>query len=237
MRLPFEFDPSVNALYYKLASGEVCQTASLGDRVQVDLDENMKVVGVEILDPPGISQLVADAQALSERIRRQRAHLAELNRVLRRKNKMLDALHWVWCDGGCPGGVHRWHPELLVTKEMVEHAELQAERLRSWYNTVGYRHRLAESGTSGEYLTAYARRAAARTDIPKEQEKEDGQRLQEQQGRQLHGGPDPVRQRGAVRPEPGGSPPGARGRGTRAERWRRAWRRWNRSRLDPTARH
>ena len=36
-----------------------------------------------------------------ESLRRQ---VTMLNETLHRKNIMLDALHYVWCDGGCGGG-------------------------------------------------------------------------------------------------------------------------------------
>jgi len=61
--------------------------------------------------------------------------LSEINRLhkdLERKNKKLDALLWVWCDGGCDGGVNRYTPKEL-TLEMVETAERNTKRLRSWY--------------------------------------------------------------------------------------------------------
>jgi hypothetical protein len=47
------------------------------------------------------------------------------------RNLELDALHVVWCDGGCDGGVHRW-TEKTVTEEVVAAAERNTKRLRSW---------------------------------------------------------------------------------------------------------
>lgn len=55
-------------------------------------------------------------------IQRQRNHA---------RNVELDALHFVWCTGGCPGGTHRW-TEGTITEELVQAAELNAKRLRSW---------------------------------------------------------------------------------------------------------
>ena len=64
--------------------------------------------------------------------------VTNLNEVLHRKNLELDALHMVWCDGGCPSGVHRWS-DAPVTEEIVLAAERNTERLRRWFNTVKWR--------------------------------------------------------------------------------------------------
>lgn len=54
------------------------------------------------------------------------------------KNRELDALHYVWCTGGCTHGVHRYQEEPL-TGAIVAEAEKQAKRLRSYWNTVCFR--------------------------------------------------------------------------------------------------
>jgi hypothetical protein len=62
--------------------------------------------------------------------------------------KQLDALLWVWCSGGCAGGVLRWthdkpiewwHRRDEVTEEIVALAEQNTRRLRSWFE--GNKHR------------------------------------------------------------------------------------------------
>ncbi|MAG67728.1 MAG: hypothetical protein CMK74_17995 [Pseudomonadales bacterium] len=55
----------------------------------------------------------------------------------RRRNLELDALHYVWCSGGCTGGVHRFDGEgpRAVTLEVVEAAERNTARLRQWYES------------------------------------------------------------------------------------------------------
>jgi hypothetical protein len=59
---------------------------------------------------------------------------------LERKNRQLDALHLVWCDGGCPRGVHRYQDDdVLVTEELVAAAERNTKRLRRWYEAVKFR--------------------------------------------------------------------------------------------------
>lgn len=56
---------------------------------------------------------------------------------LERKNLALDALHYVWCSGGCDGGVRG---EVPMTAEMVAYVETYAMRLRTWFiNNAGRR--------------------------------------------------------------------------------------------------
>lgn len=99
--------------------------------------------------------------ALRERMRRQSAQIREMQVVLERKNRELDALHYVWCDGGCPEGVHRWNPD-LITEELVVNAERQAKRLRRWYSTVKWR---ASSYSPPTYYGSCLPDAAAKTDL------------------------------------------------------------------------
>ena len=69
-----------------------------------------------------------------------RAQLDDLRRqigwkdeALARKNRELDALHYVWCSGGCTGGVHRWGGSEL-TEDIVQEAERNTQRLRMWWS-------------------------------------------------------------------------------------------------------
>lgn len=49
------------------------------------------------------------------------------------RNVELDALHYVWCDGGCKSGTHRF-TEQTITEEVVLAAERNTKRLRRWYD-------------------------------------------------------------------------------------------------------
>lgn len=51
------------------------------------------------------------------------------------RNRELDALHYVWCDGGCEGGVHRYDEQGpgAVTLDVVTAAIRNTERLVSWF--------------------------------------------------------------------------------------------------------
>lgn len=107
----------------------------------------------------------------SDEIARLRAVVAELRATvtrheaqLARRNRELDALHMVWCDGGCPSGVHRYQGEdVLVSEELVATAERNTERLRRWYETVRYR--VERRPTASEWHRRYATKAASRTDL------------------------------------------------------------------------
>ena len=65
-------------------------------------------------------------------IRVLRRHCTNQQHCLHEKNLKLDALHYVWCSGGCNGGVHRWS-ENTITEEIVLEAERNTKRLREWY--------------------------------------------------------------------------------------------------------
>lgn len=56
------------------------------------------------------------------------------------KNKELDALHYVWCDGGCKLGAHRYHDE-KVTEDLVLIAERNTQRLRRWFENSEFKKR------------------------------------------------------------------------------------------------
>ena len=81
-----------------------------------------------------LAEARAENERLKERIRWQRHQLHWLNQSARAKNLALDALHYVWCDGGCPGGVHRWSPGAALTQEIVDEAERNTQRLRRWFH-------------------------------------------------------------------------------------------------------
>jgi hypothetical protein len=115
--------------------------------------------------------------ALRVKVKQQAREITHLAEVLKRKNRELDALHLVWCDGGCPGGVHRWQDEsAIITEELVKLAERNTRRLRTWYNGVKFRYETYGpeprdpahqfSGTDSEWHRQYAARAAAKTDLP-----------------------------------------------------------------------
>ncbi len=63
------------------------------------------------------------------------------------RNRELDALHYIWCDGGCHGGAHRYcgSPD-DITEEVVAAAERSTQRLRRWFQNRQYKKARSESG-------------------------------------------------------------------------------------------
>lgn len=47
-----EFDPEVNALYIRLCKGKVSSSEPIADNITVDLNEQGRIVGFELLLPP-----------------------------------------------------------------------------------------------------------------------------------------------------------------------------------------
>lgn len=79
-------------------------------------------------DPAGV--VVSDV-GLAKSLRRE---VRQMQLCLEAKNRALDALHHVWCSGGCETGTHRWTPNTL-TEEVVALAERQVARMRMWLET------------------------------------------------------------------------------------------------------
>jgi len=66
------------------------------------------------------------------------ANQIAITRTLRRAN---DALHYVWCNGGCDKGVHRYDdlgPD-VITEELVQEAERNVARLRTYWTNRQFR--------------------------------------------------------------------------------------------------
>lgn len=76
---------------------------------------------------------MSEIEELRAKCKRQAEEIHYKNLSLHEKNLALDALHFVWCDGGCASGVHRYTDEPL-TEEIVLQAEYQALRLRRKFN-------------------------------------------------------------------------------------------------------
>ena len=97
-------------------------------------DERRKVAELEVL-----AELEAERDAARikhesalKTIETLRLELTNAQRNNHKRNLELDALHYVWCDGGCEGGTHRWDGG-KVTEEIVQAAERNTRRLRRWF--------------------------------------------------------------------------------------------------------
>jgi hypothetical protein len=71
-------------------------------------------------------------EELEAKISRLKHELKYANENNRTRNLELDALHYVWCDGGCKYGVHRWQED-TITQEVVDLAVRNTERLVRWH--------------------------------------------------------------------------------------------------------
>lgn len=77
-------------------------------------------------------ELADRVKRLEGRIAEQRHQLEILNEVAKARVAQLSAMWWVWCSGGCSGGVDQKKTGPL-TEEIVRLAERNTKRLRLWY--------------------------------------------------------------------------------------------------------
>lgn len=134
-------------------AGYVAWLAITGDQTFFQHYEARHVVGVErfVREHANRKELARLREAakldpdanLKEQIGAQRLAIEKLRREVRmmqeaaeRRNRDLAALHIVWCDGGCEGGVGA--PETL-DKATVEAAVRNTRRLVRWWNTARWR--------------------------------------------------------------------------------------------------
>jgi hypothetical protein len=82
-----------------------------------------------------------DVESLKATIKELRRQITIANEAAHQRNLDLDALHYVWCNGGCEGGVHRWTGRAPLTEDLVVAAERNTERMRTWLR--GHRERQA----------------------------------------------------------------------------------------------
>jgi hypothetical protein len=87
---------------------------------------------------------MATIQELEEKIKSQKRELTLKDEALRRRSIAVDAMYWVWCDGGCYGGVNRHELVSPLTEEIVQAAENNTRRLRRWYDNKIFRVKMKE---------------------------------------------------------------------------------------------
>ncbi len=75
----------------------------------------------------------ARCEQLAIELKEKHRSLVEANRNNHQRNLELDALHYVWCDGGCESGVHRYQHKEALTQEVVELALQNTRRLVGWF--------------------------------------------------------------------------------------------------------
>mgnify|MGYP003525006214 FL=1 len=69
----------------------------------------------------------------AETIRDLRREIDNMRVAAERRNRQLDALGVVWCDGGCDGGMHRYSPDREVTAQQVADLVVNAGRAVDWF--------------------------------------------------------------------------------------------------------
>ena len=76
---------------------------------------------------------------LLEQIKTLKSELTQQNENNHQKNIALDALGYVWCDGGCGGGVFRYHNDVELTQEHVDEVVINTKRLVKWWRNKKYK--------------------------------------------------------------------------------------------------
>lgn len=73
--------------------------------------------------------MILELQRQNEILRRELGYQRENNE---KRNRQLDLLNMVWCDGGCDGGMGRYD-DRVITADDVAMLIINAERARHWY--------------------------------------------------------------------------------------------------------
>lgn len=84
-----------------------------------------------------IELLEKELERAREHIRKLKEEVTVQREALERRNKEVDALGRVWCDGGCGGGMDRYREDLReppgVTADQVAFLLRNARRAYRWY--------------------------------------------------------------------------------------------------------
>lgn len=78
-----------------------------------------------------LAEVTAERDALQTKLASVRREVGIKDRALHTRSLALDAMAWVWCDGGCKGGVFRFCGREL-TPAMLAMIERNTERLKRW---------------------------------------------------------------------------------------------------------
>lgn len=75
-------------------------------------------------------RLKTENERLSNRVKKLQEELTLTQHSNYRHNLELDALHYVWCDGTCESGIHRYGEHPALTADIVAAAERAVQRMR-----------------------------------------------------------------------------------------------------------
>lgn len=100
-------------------------------------DKELKALRAALKESDMPTDLMMELGTLREQSRKHKREIRTMQECLERKNLELDIAHFVWCDGNCKGGQHRFcDPKIPLTKSDVEGAIRQTDRLVTrWNNT------------------------------------------------------------------------------------------------------
>ena len=87
---------------------------------------------------------------MKDKYKKYKREIEIMKRSLEEKNKALDAMYWVWCSGGCGGGVARNNHNKYPEEEIIKLAERNTARLRSWHESFKMEHR--KERRKGDFL-------------------------------------------------------------------------------------
>lgn len=90
------------------------------------------------LEDGGASPSTRSIHRLEGKLRTLKRSIGWLEECLKRKNRELDFLHYVWCTGGCESGQHRWC-QGEVTAQMMETAAANMARLRARFGSTRFK--------------------------------------------------------------------------------------------------
>jgi hypothetical protein len=75
-----------------------------------------------------------------ERLKERGKEIAYLNQRLAEKNRELDAMGYVWCTGGCGGGMFRnVEPERINDDDLLDRIQKNAERVLTYIKNLRHR--------------------------------------------------------------------------------------------------
>jgi len=83
-----------------------------------------------------VRDAVTQLGALRVRVKQQAWEINNMREIATLRNKQMEALHMVWCSGGCAYGVG---DRENLTREKVVEAVAYAKRLSMWWNNRAYR--------------------------------------------------------------------------------------------------
>lgn len=108
----------------------------------------------ETISVPTEAKLRGEIYQLRLKAKEHRKVIRHMQLQAERRNKEIDALGYVWCDGGCDGGMNRYNKDAPdITLETMITVQRNTDRMWSWFLTrMNRNHRRAFPGTMTEWI-------------------------------------------------------------------------------------